>query len=65
MSFDLILLVVTTVGLIASSNPFSLWQLVFQQGIIYFLTAFIANLVPTIFFILNLHRMYFFFPHDE
>jgi len=59
MSFDFIVLVLTTTGLVMSPGRSSLWQLLFRQGIIYFLVAFIANMVPAIFLLLNLNRMYF------
>lgn len=62
MSFDLIVLVLTAVGLVMSPGRSSLWQLLFRQGIVYFLVAFLANMVPTIFLLLNLNRVYFFVP---
>ena len=37
----------------------SLWQLLFQQGVVYFLVAFIANFI---FLFLNLNGAYFSFP---
>lgn len=57
MLFDLIVLVLTTVGLTMSPTRSSLWQLLFRQGIIYFVVAFIANMLPTIFALLNLNSM--------
>ena len=59
MSFDFVVLVLTTIGLVMSPGRSSLWQLLFRQGIIYFLVAFIANTVPAVFLLLNLNRMYF------
>jgi len=55
MSLDLIVLVLTVIGLAISQNRSSLWQLLFRQGIIYFFVAFIANLLPAIFLVLNLN----------
>jgi len=62
MLFDFIVLVLTTIGLAMSPRRSSLWQLLFRQGIIYFLIAFVANLIPTMFFLLNLNSTYFSFP---
>ena len=56
MLFDLTVLVLTTIGLLVSANRSSLWQLLFRQGIIYFLVAFIVNTLPVIFLVLNLNR---------
>jgi len=55
MSLDLIVLLLTVIGLAMSQNRSSLWQLLFRQGIIYFFVAFIANLLPAIFLVLNLN----------
>ena len=60
MSFDLIVLVLTTIALMKSPNRSSLWQLLFGQGLIYFLVAFIFNTIPAIFLVLNLNSTYFF-----
>lgn len=60
MSFDLIVLVLTTFALVKSPSRSSLWQLLFRQGIIYFLVAFIANMIPAIFLVLNLNSTCFF-----
>lgn len=59
MSFDCLVLVLTTVRLIMSPTRSSLWQLIFRQGIIYFLVAFIANALSAIFLLLDLNRTYF------
>jgi hypothetical protein len=59
MSFDLIVLVLTTIRLVRSPGRPSLWQLLFQQGVTYFLVAFVANLLPTILLLLNLNCKYF------
>jgi len=57
MVFDFIVLVLTTIGLVMSPARSSLWQLLFRQGIIYFVVACLANLVPTIFRLLNLNSI--------
>jgi len=57
MSFDLIVLVLTTFALVKSPSRSSLWQLLFRQGIIYFLVAFIANVIPAIFLVLDLNTI--------
>lgn len=59
MLFDLIVLVFTTIGLIKSPGRSSLGRLLFRQGIVYFLVAFVANAIPTIFLLLNLNRARF------
>jgi len=55
MSFDFIVLVLTTIALMKSPARSSLWQLLFRQGLIYFLVAFIFNTIPAIFLALNLN----------
>lgn len=62
MSLDLIVLVLTMVGLVISPGRSSLWNLLFRQGVIYFLVAFVANVVPTVFLVLNLNRTHYLFP---
>jgi len=59
MSFDLIVLVLTTIALMKSPSRSSLWQLLFRQGLIYFLVAFIFNTIPAIFLALNLNSTCF------
>ena len=56
MLFDLLVLVLTIIGLIMSPGRSSLWHLLFRQGVVYFLVAFVANLLPAIFVPLNLNR---------
>jgi hypothetical protein len=67
MSFDLIVLVLTTIGLVMSPGRSSLWQLLFRQGVVYFLVAFVVNMIPTIFLLINLNRTYCVSPkpHDD
>jgi hypothetical protein len=59
MSFDLLVLVLTTIGLVRSPSRSSLWQILFRQGVIYFLVAFIANTIPVVFLLLDLNGTYF------
>jgi len=59
MSLDLVVLVLTTIGLVRSPGRSALWQLLFGQGIIFFLIAFAANMVATIFLLIHLNRAYF------
>ena len=61
MSFDLLVLILTTAGLVISPTRSSLWHLIFRQGVIFFLVAFIANMIPTVFLVLKLNGMYFFY----
>jgi hypothetical protein len=66
--FDLVVLVLTTTGLYLSPARSSLWQLLFRQGIIYFVAAFVANMLPTIFLLLNLNCACFLLspiPHSD
>ncbi|EJD53921.1 hypothetical protein AURDEDRAFT_52417 [Auricularia subglabra TFB-10046 SS5] len=55
MSFDFIILCATCVGLLLSSSRSSLWNRIFNDGIIYFFVTFSANLVPAVLNILNLN----------
>ena len=55
MLFDLLVLALTTIRLLKYPGQSSLWRLLFRQGIVYFLIAFTAYLVPTIFLFLDLN----------
>jgi len=59
MSFDLVVIVLMTIGLMRYPGQSSLWHLLFRQGIIYFLIAFVANMVPAVFLLLDLNRTCF------
>ena len=61
MLFDLLVLLLTTIGLVLSPGRSSLWHLLFRQGVGYFVVAFIANLIPAILISINLNRKYFAF----
>lgn len=54
MGFDLVVLVLSTIGLRRCGRP-SLWKLLFRDGIIYFVIAFSANLIVVVFLLLNLN----------
>ncbi|KZW03904.1 hypothetical protein EXIGLDRAFT_663273 [Exidia glandulosa HHB12029] len=55
MSFDFVILCTTCMGLLMSSSRSSLWQLLFRDGIVYFLVTFCSNLVPATLNLLNLN----------
>ncbi|EAU89638.1 hypothetical protein CC1G_02527 [Coprinopsis cinerea okayama7 len=56
MSFDFLVLALTAFKLFTPSNGRSrLVELIFNDGLIYFLIAFLANLLATIFMLLNLN----------
>ena len=62
MLFDLLVLLLTTIGLVISPGRSSLWHLLFRQGVVYFVVAFISNLIPAIFIPIDLNRKYLPFP---
>lgn len=55
MSFDFIVLLLSLWGLIRTPGRSSLWRLLFKQGVFYFFIAFLANLFPAVFLLLNLN----------
>ncbi|KDQ09989.1 hypothetical protein BOTBODRAFT_503327 [Botryobasidium botryosum FD-172 SS1] len=55
MSFDLIVLILSTIGLLLSPGRSNLWQLLFKDGIVFFLIAFCSNLFPAVFSLMNLN----------
>ncbi|CAE6449931.1 unnamed protein product [Rhizoctonia solani] len=57
MAFDLSVLVVSTAGLLRSGGwqGSDLWKLLFRDGIVYFLVAFVGNAVAAVFTILHLN----------
>jgi len=57
MSFDLIVLILSTTGLLLSPGRSNLWQLLFKDGIVFFLIAFCANLFPAVFSLMNLNSV--------
>lgn len=50
MSFDLMVLVISTTGLLRTGGRQSsdLWKLLFRDGIVYFIVAFIGNAVAAV-----------------
>jgi len=59
MSFDCLVLVLTTIKLLRSPGRSSLWHLLFRQGIIYFIVALVAYILLATFLLLNLNCTYF------
>jgi hypothetical protein len=55
MFVDLTVLVVSTVGLLLTPGRSSLWKLLFKDGIIFFLTAFICNALAATVLLLDLN----------
>ncbi|QRV91252.1 hypothetical protein RhiJN_19270 [Ceratobasidium sp. AG-Ba] len=57
MGFDFIVLVVSTVGLMRSGGRqgSDLWKLLFHDGIVYFVVAFLGNTVASVFALLHLN----------
>ncbi|CAE6419690.1 unnamed protein product [Rhizoctonia solani] len=57
MAFDLAVLVVSTAGLLRSGGwqGSDLWKLLFRDGIVYFVVAFVGNGVAAVFTILHLN----------
>ncbi|KAF8680528.1 hypothetical protein RHS04_04132 [Rhizoctonia solani] len=57
MAFDLTVLVVSTAGLLRSGGwqGSDLWKLLFRDGIVYFVVAFVGNSIAAVFTILHLN----------
>ncbi|KAG8691792.1 hypothetical protein FRC11_009557 [Ceratobasidium sp. 423] len=57
MAFDLSVLVVSTAGLLRSGGwgGSDLWKLLFRDGIVYFVVAFVGNAIAAVFTILHLN----------
>jgi len=55
MFTDLIVLILTLVGLLMTPGRSQLWKLLLADGILYFLVAFLANTVPAVFLLMNLN----------
>ncbi|EJD54260.1 hypothetical protein AURDEDRAFT_52313 [Auricularia subglabra TFB-10046 SS5] len=56
MSFDLIILIASTIGLLSLNARSGIWNLLFKDGILFFAVAFSANAVPAVLNVLNLNR---------
>ncbi|KAG8832044.1 hypothetical protein FRC17_002154 [Serendipita sp. 399] len=54
MFTDLIVLILTLVGLLMTPGRSQLWRLLLGDGILYFVIAFVANTIPAVFLLLNL-----------
>lgn len=48
MAYDLLVLSLSSIGLVRSLGRSDLWSLLFQDGIVYFIVAFSANTVATV-----------------
>ncbi|KAF8520116.1 hypothetical protein JB92DRAFT_2709619 [Gautieria morchelliformis] len=48
MSFDLVVLILTSIGLYISPGRSSLWKLVFKDGVAFFAAAFVSNAFPAV-----------------
>ncbi|KIO32231.1 hypothetical protein M407DRAFT_18801 [Tulasnella calospora MUT 4182] len=55
MGYDLLVLLISSIGLVRTSGRSDLWTLLFQDGIVYFVVAFTANCVATVFLLLDLN----------
>ncbi|KAG8748820.1 hypothetical protein FRC14_001930 [Serendipita sp. 396] len=55
MFTDLIVLILTLVGLLITPGRSQLWKLLVGDGVLYFIIAFVANTIPAIFLLLNLN----------
>jgi len=55
MFTDLIVLILTLVGLLITPGRSQLWRLLLGDGILYFLVAFLANTIPAVSLLLNLN----------
>jgi hypothetical protein len=55
MFVDLTVLVISTIGLLLTPGRSSLWKLLFKDGIIFFITAFIANALAATVLLLDLN----------
>lgn len=55
MFVDLTVLVVSTIGLLLTPGRSSLWKLLFKDGVIFFITAFVCNALAATVLLLNLN----------
>jgi hypothetical protein len=55
MFVDLAVLIISTIGLLLTPGRSSLWKLLFKDGIVFFLTAFICNALAASVLLLNLN----------
>ena len=55
MFTDLIVLILTLIGLLVTPGRSQLWKLLLSDGILYFLVAFLVNTVPAVMLLINLN----------
>jgi len=55
MGFDFVILCFTTAVLMKQSTRTDLWQMLFRDGLVYFLVSFTTNSIPAMFNILDLN----------
>lgn len=55
MFTDLIVLILTLIGLLMTPGRSQLWKLLLGDGILYFLVAFLANTIPAVSLLINLN----------
>lgn len=55
MFMDLTVLLVTLAGLSWSPGRSGLWRMLWEQGIMFFLVAFVANLIPAVMLLVDLN----------
>lgn len=55
MGIDLIVLILTLVGLLLTPGRSQLWKLLLGDGVLYFLVAFLANTIPAVCLLINLN----------
>lgn len=55
MFVDLVVLVLSTIGLLLTPGRSSLWKLLFKDGVVFFLMAFFSNAAATVMLLLNLN----------
>ncbi|KAI0921523.1 hypothetical protein AcW2_006468 [Taiwanofungus camphoratus] len=58
MGFDLIILLFTMLALIPLRRDSGLWNLLFQDGLVYFIIAFFCNALPAIFNVIDLNGVH-------
>ncbi|KDQ64813.1 hypothetical protein JAAARDRAFT_116772 [Jaapia argillacea MUCL 33604] len=55
MAFDCIILLLTTAALMRQTSRSGLWDLLFRDGLVYFLVTFTCNCLPAVLNVLNLN----------
>ncbi|EIW62081.1 uncharacterized protein TRAVEDRAFT_57188 [Trametes versicolor FP-101664 SS1] len=55
MGYNLVLTVVHTIGLMQRDHGASLWEMLFEDGLLCYIVAFAANVLPAVLSILNLN----------